>query len=122
MAHSLILAITGGFVGLVTLATTDTWGTPASGCCAVLFGLLARARSCSAPGGALWVSGGGDSGAQLIGLLLMERANRRRLWAALTVVLVALAAIPLDAPSGRPGPRLGAGFHAHFLGLWRSVG
>lgn len=40
---------------------------------------------------------GGDSGTELIGLLLRERGNRSRIWATLAVILAALTAILLDA-------------------------
>ena len=33
--------------------------------------------------------GGGDTGAELINLLLRERSNRRRIWATLAVACVA---------------------------------
>lgn len=43
------------------------------------------------------MSVGGDPGAELIGLLIRERSNRRRIWVTLAVVLAAMAAILLDA-------------------------
>ena len=61
------------------------------------------------------MSGSGDPGTELIGLLLRERSNRRRIWATLAAVLASLTAILLDIfwfPWATAGERI-----LPFLGL-----